>query len=344
MSFLIVGGGKMGMSHLALMTQYVGKANLALCDSKRSTRLLFRYLGYRTFASVDEAAAKLERLQGVLIATPTASHAPLAHWAINRKVPFFVEKPLTLHAGRSAELATLADSAGIPAQVGFVLRYVATFQRLQELVLVGSLGRPTKYTGSMRGNVVTKPLAAKNWQGDFSHGGGCLNEYGPHLIDLCRFIFGSIATVDAAEMEHVHSKHADDRINAEWTHRDSTRGRLEIDWCDPTKRKSMIEFQIDFEYAEVRADNSSLEIKWRDSAPASPDARRLIEAPVLPRNVDFYLRGEEFSLQLEEFLTKCEARRVDRAADESSGQAATLMDGCEVDQLIDAIARKAGLK
>ena len=32
MTILVIGGGKMGMSHLALATQYVGKGNVALCD------------------------------------------------------------------------------------------------------------------------------------------------------------------------------------------------------------------------------------------------------------------------------------------------------------------------
>jgi len=344
MTILIVGGGKMGMSHLALATQYVGKRNVALCDTKRSTRLLFRFLGYQTFASVDAAAARLDQLDGVLIATPTSSHAPLARWAIGKKVPFFVEKPLTLDVRSSEELVALADSVGVPVQAGFVMRYVASFQRLRQLVADGRLGRLHGYTASMRGNVITKPPAADSWQGDFTRGGGCLNEYGPHIIDLCRFIFGPVHAVVTADMGRVYSTRADDRVSADWSHENSTPGRLEIDWCDPTKRKSVIEFLARFEHADVRADNSAVEIKWHDDAPLTPEMRALIDVPVQPQNVGFYLRGEEFSLELEDFLGTCIGRNLHVDETLPSDTTASLRDGCEVDRLIDEIARKAGLK
>lgn len=334
----------MGMSHLALATQYVGKPNVALCDTKRSTRLLFRLLGYQTFPSVDAAAARLDRIDGVLIATPTSSHASLARWAISKNLPFFVEKPLTLDVRSSEELRAMADSSGVPVQVGFVMRHVASFQRLRRLVAEGSLGRLQGYTASMRGNVITKPPAPDSWQGDFARGGGCLNEYGPHIIDLCRFIFGPVQTVSAAEMGRVFSSRADDRISVAWTHESLTRGRLEIDWCDTTKRKSVIEFHARFEHADLRVDNSAVEINWHDDAPITPEMRALIDLHVQPQNVGYYLRGEEFSLELEDFLGTCVGRNLHVDETVSRDTTARLNDGCEVDRLIDEIARKAGLK
>jgi scyllo-inositol 2-dehydrogenase (NADP+) len=344
MTVLVVGGGKMGMSHLALATQYIGKSNVALCDTKFSTRLLFRFLGYRTFASVDAAAKHLDRLSGVLIATPTASHAALARWAIRKRVPCFVEKPLTLNVKSSEELTALADAAGIPVQVGFVMRYVASFQRLRQLVKNQSLGQLLGYQASMRGNVITKPPAPSSWQSDFARGGGCLNEYGPHIIDLCRFIFGSVREVGAVQVGRVYSSRADDRISIDCTHENATPGQINIDWCDKTKRKSVIEFNVRFEHANVRVDNSAVEIDWHENGLLPPQARAQVDVPVQPQNVGYYLRGEEFSLELEEFLGVCVGRYL--GGDESLADDTTprLKDGCAVDQLIDEIARKAGLK
>ena len=78
---------------------------------------------------MDAAASALDQLSGVLIATPTASHAPLVRWAIGKKVPCFVEKPLTLNVKNSDELTTLADAAGVPVQVGFVMHHEANLNR-----------------------------------------------------------------------------------------------------------------------------------------------------------------------------------------------------------------------
>lgn len=334
----------MGMSHLALATQYVGKNNVALCDTKFSTRILFRLLGYKTYADIGVAASKIDHLEGVLIATPTPSHAPLAKWAIGKGVPCFVEKPLTLNVEASTELKSLAAAKGVPVQVGFVLRYVASFQRLRHLVQGYELGAVLNYTASMRGNVMLKPPAAGSWLGQFTMGGGSLNEYGPHIIDLCQFIFSSVDRVGDVRMTKVFCSHADDRIDFGWSHRNGSAGKVEIDWCDNSKRKSVVELKVMFEHAEVRVDNSAVEIKWNHDCKIPEDKRLQIDGPILPRNVGYYLRGEEFSLELEEFLGTCVGRRLSVDETLSTDTTARLEDGCEVDRLIDEIARKAGLK
>lgn len=347
MTLLIVGGGKMGMSHLALCTPYVGKDNIAVCDTQFLTRKFFQYLGYRAFASVDKAADKLDRIAGIVVATPTSSHAALGRWALERKIPVFIEKPLTLNVEASDRLARLAMDRDVPAQVGFVMRYVASFQRLRVLVHDGGLGRLQGYSASMRGNVMTAPPAQDNWQGNFARGGGCLNEYGPHVIDLCRFVFGSVVSVDKAQATRIHSVHADDRTEVEWTHAteggDHVGGKLLIDWADESKRKSVIEFIVDFEAARLRVDNSTVEVEWRDD-PVDGKDRPQVDFSVDPANVEFYLRGEEFSLELEDFLATIGYGEHRVRPSLSNDTVARLEDGCEVDKLIDLIARKAGLK
>lgn len=344
MTVLIVGGGKMGMSHLALATQYLGKQNVALCDSKLSTRILFRLLGYQTFSTVDSAASKLAHLEGILIATPTPTHAQLVRWAITKNLPCFVEKPLTLDVEKSAELTELAADVGARVQIGFVMRYVASFQRLRQLVAHKDLGQLLGYTASMRGNFMTKPPADDSWQGSFAKGGGCLNEYGPHIIDLTQFIFSEVREVRSVQMERVYCSNADDRISFEFIHKDNTLGQIEVDWCDTSKRKSIVEFHVKFEHANVRADNSIVEIDWSDNARLCDEMRAKLDEPIQPYNVGYYLRGEEFSLELEEFLSTCIGRSFGVDDSLPSDTTARLKDGYEVDRLIDEVARKAGLK
>lgn len=344
MTILVVGGGKMGMSHLALVSRYVGKAQVALCDTKWVTRLVFRLLGYQVFASVDAALRRLERVDGLLIATPTPAHSALAKWAIAQNIPFFVEKPLTLDATQSRDLLARAAAAKVPAQMGFVLRYVASFDRLRSLVADGRLGAVRGYVAVMRGNVITRQLADDDWRGDFQRGGGCLNEYGPHVIDLCRFVFGPVAQIEATTYGQTYSTTADDHFSAKWRHQSGVEGRVDADWCDASKRKSVIEFQVECEYARLRVDNSAFEIEWRNDAPLPAEMRAELELQPRPPNVGFYLRGEEFSLEIEEFLTTCLGGGFHADPTYRGGAAPDLVDGCEVDELIDAIARGAGLR
>ena len=327
-----------------MITPYLGKANISLVERKRSVRFVFRLMGYKTFASLDAVLAKLGEPQGIIIATPTSAHAVLSEWAIANRIPFFVEKPLTLDAARSASLVRKANDAGVFAQTGFVMRYVATFQRLRALIEDGRLGPLRGYRASMRGNVLTKPPKPENWQGDFTRGGGSLNEYGPHIIDLCRFVFGDVVEVTRAEHGKVLSTKADDWVDLGWRHASTVEGALQINWCDTTKRKSVIEIEAEFENARVRVDNSAVEVLFKDDAALDAEARAELCAPTQPQNVGFYLRGEEFSLEMEDFLGTCLGRSLHVDPDLPQGITPTLEDGYAVDQLIEDIAKKAGLK
>jgi len=342
-TILIVGGGKMGLSHLAIAGRIAGPANVAVCEANRVIRFLYNRLNVRTYPSIAEAIASHRGIKGAIIATPTPSHYAISKMFLEQSIPCFIEKPLTLRSTRSKELMNLATSGKVYTQMGFVLRYVSTFSRLRDLVRTGALGAVRSYRARMNGNVITKP-DTKSWRTDFSAGGGCLNEYGPHLIDLCRFIFGDVMTLQGAEKGHVHSTRADDQMAFNWIHASGVAGEVKLDWCDTSKRKSVIQFDIDFEQARVRGDNSALHFDFHGDNYLSPEERSQISEPLTPPKVSFYLRGEEYTLQLEDFIGRCMGHnyRVDHEFGLENG--AQLQDGLEVDLLIESISKKAGLQ
>lgn len=333
----------MGLSHLAVASSLVGRGNVAICEANFGLRFAYRHMGHRVFPSLHAAQDCLRgNLSAAIVATPTPSHYPVAKSLLEASVPCFVEKPLTLRSVHSAELARIATTRGIHAQVGFVLRYVATFVTLRKLVSSARFGPVVSYEARMSGNVITG-RQADTWRSDYSRGGGCLNEYGPHLIDLCRYAFGDISVVKEAAATQVHSQRADDRMTASWVHVSGTAGRLELDWCDTARRKSVIEFDVMFQHAHVTLDNSTLNIDHL--APGWTGAPGELQAlqSIAPPTVSFYLRGEEYSLQLEDFLGRSLQRKFGATPFEGAAMPALLADGLAVDQLIEEIARKAGL-
>lgn len=341
MSILIVGGGKMGLSHLAILNRLLDKAEVALCDSSGLSRYVFGKLGIPTFRSLDEALAGGRRWQGAVVATPTTSHFPIARTLLEQGIACFIEKPLTLDPVRSRELAELQAARGTLVQMGLVTRFIQPFVRLRGIARSQVLGRPLRYRARMMGNVVTRPDDS-SWRTDFRRGGGCLNEYGPHLLDLCRSIFGEVAALESARYGQVHSTRGDDRFDIQWRHAEGAQGSLLLDWCDTSRRKSAMDFEVEFEHGTVRANNAELMVEPAAGAPLAPAQLAALQAPVLPYPVSFYLRGEEFSLQLEVFLQQVLGRRLLRA-DIDPGMAATIQDGLAVDQLIQQIATQGGL-
>ena len=339
--FLVVGGGKMGLSHLAILNRLLERGQVAVVDPSRLARFIFARVGIRTFASLDAALAADNSWDGAVVATPTASHFTIARALLERGVPCFIEKPLTLDPGRSTTLLELQRQKAVVAQMGFVLRFVQPFVRLRKIVRSGVLGAPLQYHARMLGNVVTK-AENDSWRTDFQRGGGCLNEYGPHLIDLCRAIFGDVQSIDSATFGRVHSTRADDHSDIQWRHSQGAVGTLRLDWCDTSRRKSYTDFDVQFEHGRIRANIA--EIRVEPNPDANLDALQLaaLTAPTLPFPVNFYLRGEEFTLQLELFLERVLGRSLMRA-DLSHDLAADLADGHAVDQLIFDTAALGGL-
>ncbi len=336
MSILIVGGGKMGLSHMAIVNRLLDRGSVALCDSSALSRYVFGKLGIRTFKSLDDALATTQVWSGAVIATPTSSHFPIAQALLQRGIPCFIEKPLTLDPAKSQALADLQASQGTLVQMGFVTRFIQPFVRLRSIARGGVLGLPLRYRARMMGNVVTKPDNS-SWRTDFKRGGGCLNEYGPHLLDLCRSIFGDVRQLQSASYGQVHSTRGDDSFAISWTHANGAQGELLLDWCDTSRRKSAMDFDVTFERGTVQANNAELTAQADAGAVIAPELQPLLLAPVLPYPVNFYLRGEEFSLQLEIFLQRVLGRPLLRA-DVSPDVAATIQDGVEVDRLIQNIA------
>lgn len=343
MNIVIVGGGKMGLSHLAITSRIVGHNSVSLCDSSWATRFIFKKFKFQTFSSLDDAFNSRFPISGVVVATPTSSHYAITKNVIERSIPCFIEKPLTLDVSKSRELADLARQNNVYTQMGFVLRFVSSFNRLHTLVKTGVLGNVCSYVARMSGNVITK-TDNNGWRTNFISGGGCLNEYGPHLIDLCRFIFGEVDELGVVAKKHIYSSQADDAIDFSWVHDSGCVGEVFLNWCDKSKRKSVIEFQVDFEHAQVIVDNSALKVTLKNSAHLTPEQIHQISTPEVPPQVSFYLRGEEFSLQLETFLENCLNRNF-RVDDKFGiGSQAHIQDGVAVDILIDSIATKAGLQ
>ena len=92
----VIGLGKMGLSHLAIANGLDGIEVAAIVDSSALVgAALSKVTGIRHMSDAREAM-KLEGLDAVIVATPTASHEALVREALERGLHVFCEKPLTL--------------------------------------------------------------------------------------------------------------------------------------------------------------------------------------------------------------------------------------------------------
>lgn len=91
-------------------------------------------------------------IDAVVLATPVATHYPLAKAALEAGKHVLVEKPLATRAAEAEELVALARTRGLVLGVDHTYVYHAAVQRIRELIRSGELGKIT-YIDSTRINL-----------------------------------------------------------------------------------------------------------------------------------------------------------------------------------------------
>ena len=114
---------------------------VSICDLDEASldNITSRYPYVSRYNDVDEMIAR-EDLDGVVIATPTATHHGLAKKALEAGLHVFVEKPLTVETWQSQELIDIASARGLVVFVGHIFLHSAPVMKLRELIASGELG------------------------------------------------------------------------------------------------------------------------------------------------------------------------------------------------------------
>ena len=148
-------------------------------------------------ASFDELLA-VEGLEAVHVATPVASHHEMALAVLRRGLHLLCEKPLAMNLAQAREIARAADEAGVVVSVNFSRRFQETRRRLLE-VTAEIVGQPRLVSISLvhtdHATPESRPFA---WVNDAALGGGRLQAYGIHDLDLLLEAFGEVQSVAAA--------------------------------------------------------------------------------------------------------------------------------------------------
>lgn len=328
----IIGAGKMGLSHYAIVNAHPEASVVAVCDTSRYVlSVLRKYAGVATYRShqemIDEAG-----LDALIVATPTSTHFPCARYALEKDLHLFVEKPLTLSPAESRVLAELATQRKRVCQVGFHNRFIGTFQEARRLIRAGALGAVSRIEGRAFGQVVVREQGS-TWRSKRSEGGGCLHDYACHVVDLMNFVVGPPATVIRARLERIFSADVEDAVHAEFSYANGASGVVETNWSDEKFRKMTTTIAVQGSDGELVADRQEIRVRLREGASREgcPEGWTTRYITDLQTPVAFYLRGEEYSAQIDAFVAAIQVRDL---AHENSFASAY-----EADRVLDLIAR-----
>ena len=334
----VVGIGKMGLSHVSILRAHPDVDLRAICDSSGYVLdVLHKYTGIGVYTDV-EAMLGAEQLDAVVIATPTGSHYELVMSALNRGLHVFCEKPLTLTSAQSLELAAVAERRGLVTQVGYHNRFVATFAEVKRLLDHGAVGRVTHVLAEAYGPVVLKERGT-TWRSRRSEGGSCVYDYAAHPLDLLTWYFGPARAVSGTVLGEVFSVDTEDEVHGTILFDGSVSGQLSVNWSDESYRKMTTRVTVWGTGGRIFADRQECQVYLRSEAglPEGYQAGWNVRYTTdLTPPVWFYVRGEEYSAQLDYFV-----RAVVSGSTEGAGT--TFSQAAETDQLIEMMLEDAAL-
>lgn len=200
----LIGYGFVGKTFHAPLIQSIEGLTLAVVSSRDEEKVKRDLPDVQVVATPEEAIQHPD-VELVVIASPNATHAPLAALALNAGKHVVVDKPFTLDMQEARELIALADEKQRLLSVFHNRRWDSDFLGIKQVIDEGRLGKVKLFESHIDR---FRPEVRVRWREQNVPGSGLWFDLGPHLIDQTLQLFGlpqsvqgNIATLrDGAEI------------------------------------------------------------------------------------------------------------------------------------------------
>ncbi len=201
----------------------------AVCDSSPARRREFseKYPGVRVEGDFENILND-PGIQGVVLATPAATHFPMAKRALERGKDVFVEKPLCLDPGEGRQLCDLASRNGRILMVGHLLHYHPAVKKIKEMVFWGRLGK-IHHIFSTRLNL-----------GIFRSEENVMWSFAPHDISVIISLTGSLPARVAAVGTAALRPGLHDTVHLQMDFGEGLYGSVFVSWLNPFKEQRLV--------------------------------------------------------------------------------------------------------
>ena len=226
-SVALVGYGYWGRNHVRVLHEL--GVELTICDSDedRLATLDSRFAACTRTLRYSDVLSN-PGIEGVVLATPAATHYAMAREALMADKDVLVEKPMALDTRDAAELVRLSRERGRVLMVGHVLRYHPAVLKLKELVEAGALGE-VRYIYSNRLNM-----------GRVRREENALWSFAPHDISIIMHLTNAqperVSTTGGA---YLQSGIADVSLSS-LRFENGIRGHIFVSWLHPFKEQRLV--------------------------------------------------------------------------------------------------------
>ena len=309
----IIGLGKMGMSHAAILGGLPNVDLVAACDMDSLLQSAFKKLTKIQMYTDYKKMIDEQKPDCVYVVTPTKLHYDMVMYAMEKGCHVFCEKPFALTVEQGEKMVQMAKAKGLVNQVGYHNRYIGTFNEMKRLLAEGVIGKPFHFMGEAYGPVVLKSKGG-TWRSDKKNGGGCIEDYAAHVLNLINYICGSnIVDCRGTQMPSIFSSEVDDAVYGSLYLENGLKGQISVNWSDDTVRKMTTSLKIQGDKGKLEADATTLKIYVKEDRPEYDlkqgwNFKYITDCTPM---VDFNLRGEEYTAENAAFIHGIETGEVD---------------------------------
>ena len=130
----------------------------------------------------------------VYIMLPPYAHGAAEDLVIQRRIPFFIEKPVAIDMPTALRVAEGVSKHALITSVGYMNRYRQSLRRVRDLL---KIHKPVIMHGGWVGGGPAAYTGIWSWWVQKDKSGGQFLEQTTHTIDLARFLFGDVTHVYA---------------------------------------------------------------------------------------------------------------------------------------------------
>lgn len=224
----VAGAGAWGRNHIRTLANLPGVRLAFVIEPNDERRELARELAPQAaFVSEAEEALADARLDGLVVASPTPTHVPLATLALNAGKHVLCEKPLAPDADQAWALVRHARRRQRLLSIGHLLLYHPAVERLKRLISTDRLGQ-MHYLVAQRTNL-----------GRIRTDEGTLTSLGPHDVSVMVHLLGTWPISVAAHGAAYLQPKWEDVVFLVLRFPGGVLGHVHLSWLDPDKVRRM---------------------------------------------------------------------------------------------------------
>jgi len=210
--FGLVGCGRISSKHFDAISKLENAEVIACADiiKKRAYDATDKYNIKSAYKSYEKMLAN-EKLDAVLICTPSGLHPEMGIQAAEQKLHIITEKPMAINLKSADTLVKACDKNKVQLFVVKQNRLNPTIQLLKKAIDKNRFGRLFSANATVRWSRPQSYYDLSKWRGTWEFDGGAFMNQASHYFDLIQWMMGPVESVMAMTNTMNHSIETEDQ-------------------------------------------------------------------------------------------------------------------------------------